>query len=299
MNNEKGERPIRILLIEDNPGDARLIQEMFAKIKDTSFNVEHADRLSKGLEHIAESGIDVIFLDLSLPDSQGLDTFTAVHNKAPQIPTIVLSGLSDEEVAVKAVGEGAQDYLVKGHVDSNLLERSIRYAIERQRMLEELRAMSLVDELTGLYNRRGFMALAQQQLKTANRVKKGIFLLFTDLDNMKWINDTLGHREGDQALIEIAQALKETFRESDVIARVGGDEFAVLLLIDTPEVGSEVFINRLHQNINTHNAKRNLHYQLSASMGIARYDPKHPYRIDELVAEADKLMYEQKRKKKK
>ncbi len=132
------EKYIKVLLIEDNPGDARLISEMLAEARGVNFDLECTNRLSPGLKRIGAGGIDVILSDLSLPDSQGLDTFAEVNAQAPSLPIIVLSGLDDEELAVKAVQEGAQDYLVKGQVDSSLLVRSIRYAIERKVTQEQL-----------------------------------------------------------------------------------------------------------------------------------------------------------------
>ena len=132
------QKHIRVLLIEDNPADARLIKEMLAEAKGANFHLECFDKLIPGLERTALGSIDVILLDLSLPDSTGLNTFTKLYAQTSGIPVIVLSGLDDEEVAVKAVQEGAQDYLVKGHVDSNLLVRSIRYAIERKQTQEQL-----------------------------------------------------------------------------------------------------------------------------------------------------------------
>lgn len=124
---------IRALLIEDNPGDARLIREMLAEVKGQAFDLKRAERLSAGLECLAEGGIDVVLLDLSLPDSHGLETFARVHAEAPEVPIIVLTGLADTELAVKAVREGAQDYLVKGELNGALLVRSVRYGIERHR----------------------------------------------------------------------------------------------------------------------------------------------------------------------
>jgi two-component sensor histidine kinase/CheY-like chemotaxis protein len=126
------EKNINVLLIEDNPGDARLIQEMLAEARGVTLNVQHAGSLSKGLEHINCNDIELALLDLSLPDSHGLDTFIKVQSNATDIPIIVLSGLDNEELAVEAVQRGAQDYLVKGKVDSDLLVRAIRYAIERK-----------------------------------------------------------------------------------------------------------------------------------------------------------------------
>jgi len=163
----------------------------------------------------------------------------------------------------------------------------------RVRMEEALRAMLLIDELTGLYNRRGFVTLGRQQLKTADRAKRRMVLLFADFDDLKWINDTFGHLEGDKALIEVADVLKETFRESDILARIGGDEF-VVLAIETNGAPVEVLTARLQENLEAHNAEGDLRYKLSLSVGIARYDPEHPCSIDELLARADKSMYEKK-----
>jgi len=132
------DKHIKVLLIEDNPGDAHLIRQMLAEVGIASFDLEWADRLSTGLERLAKGGIDVLLLDLSLPDSQGLDTFVRAQAQPPQAPIIVLSGLEDEMLAVEAVREGAQDYLVKGQVDSHLLGRAIRYAIQRKRAEETL-----------------------------------------------------------------------------------------------------------------------------------------------------------------
>ncbi len=172
------------------------------------------------------------------------------------------------------------------------------YAIAIQRKLaeEELRSLSLVDELTGLYNRRGFLTLAKQQLKVANRMKKGMLLIFIDLDNMKLINDSLGHHEGDLALIDTANIFRDTFRESDIIARIGGDEFVVLAL-ETNEYDAHAIVHRLNEQFARHN-RRDIHpYKLSISFGIVRYDPDSPCSIEELLVKADKKMYEHKRSK--
>jgi two-component system cell cycle response regulator len=294
--NEVSGKHTKILLIEDNPGDVRLLKEILTDVNTGQYKVVHVDCLSKGLKILSENSFDLILLDLSLPDSQSLDTFVKAHTQVPKVPIVVLTGLNDEMMAVSAVRQGAQDYLVKGEVDSNLLGRAIRYAIERQQLQVELRAMSLVDELTGLYNRRGFLILAQQQLKLAQRIGKEMLLLFADLDNMKQINDTLGHQEGDKALIKIAYILRDTYRKSDIIARIGGDEF-VVLAIEASEDKAEILISRLQKNLNNYNTQENLHYKLSISVGISVYDPKSSCSIDELIARADVLMYEQKRNK--
>ena len=164
------------------------------------------------------------------------------------------------------------------------------------RKLGELRAMSLVDELTGLHNRRGFLFLAQQHVKIANRTKRGMLLLFADLDDMKQINDRLGHQQGDLALIDTATILKEIFREVDIIARIGGDEFAILAM-EAAKDSADILRTRLQENFDACNAKGDRRYKLAISVGMSRYDPYTPCSIDELMARADASMYEQKQGK--
>ena len=132
---------IKILLIEDNPGDVRLIQELLSEAKRASFQIEVVEKLSDGLEALSARRFDVVLLDLSLPDSSGLETLAKAHATTEQEPVIVLTGLDDEDLAVDAVRKGAQDYLVKGQIDENVLGRAIRYAIERKRIEEEKRRL--------------------------------------------------------------------------------------------------------------------------------------------------------------
>jgi len=165
---------------------------------------------------------------------------------------------------------------------------------ELKSMEEKLRALSLTDELTCLYNRRGFLTLGEQLLKQSKRQKTGIFMLYADVDNLKEINDTFGHQEGDLALIEIANILKKNYRESDILARIGGDEF-VVIPVGTTGDNIELVTARLQKSFEIHNEERNRSYKLSLSVGTAYYDPEHPCSIDELLIQGDKLMYEQKR----
>jgi diguanylate cyclase (GGDEF)-like protein/PAS domain S-box-containing protein len=167
---------------------------------------------------------------------------------------------------------------------------------ERKRMEEEIIALTITDPLTGLHNRRGFFALAEQQLKIAERTKIGILLVFADMDGLKWINDHLGHQKGDEALAEAAAIFTEVFRDSDVIARVGGDEFVVLALGATLK-NSDILESRLQQYLDKHNAREGRDFKISISVGIVNIDPQHPCSIEELLSHADALMYEQKKKK--
>lgn len=167
----------------------------------------------------------------------------------------------------------------------------------RKKAEEQLRELSLLDELTGLTNRRGFYLLAKQQIKVADRSKRGLVLIFADMDGMKNINDTFGHKEGDRALIDAAGIIKGAFRASDIIARLGGDEF-IALSVEASEESKENIMARLHENLEAHNLETGKPYKLSISIGITIYDPAAPCTLDELIERGDKLMYENKQKRK-
>jgi diguanylate cyclase (GGDEF)-like protein/PAS domain S-box-containing protein len=167
---------------------------------------------------------------------------------------------------------------------------------DRKKMIEELHALSLKDDLTGLFNRRGFFTIATEFLKSSDRKKTKMYLLFMDLDNLKKTNDSLGHHQGDQALIAIAKILRKNFRRSDVIGRMGGDEFAVFPLEASKESVQKIE-HRLRKNILSFNEDRNNLFELSISVGVSCYDPFYPCSIDDLLVRADKVMYEEKRRK--
>lgn len=166
----------------------------------------------------------------------------------------------------------------------------------RKRIEERLHCLSITDELTGLFNRRGFSTLAERQAMLARRQNKGMLLLCLDLDDLKGINDAFGHNTGDLALIETARILKKTFRESDIISRIGGDEFTVFQIEDTATT-PEVLIRRLQQNLIARNEMGGQRYHLSFSVGVAHCTAESFISINELLIQADKSMYEQKRYK--
>lgn len=167
---------------------------------------------------------------------------------------------------------------------------------ERKRAEAALQSLSLVDELTGLYNRRGFLAITEQHLTAIRRNKKMPVILYADLDGLKVINDSLGHHEGDRALVKAAEIFRETFRSSDIIARIGGDEFVVLAAIG-PEESAEFLTNRLQEKFKAASAQWNHTYDLSVSVGLAHFDDDEGHSIEELMALADSAMYENKRHK--
>jgi diguanylate cyclase (GGDEF)-like protein len=175
---------------------------------------------------------------------------------------------------------------------SNALQLAVSCAVRQTLLERELRSLALTDELTGLYNRRGFWASATQQLKLAHRNTQEALIFFCDLDNLKQINDSYGHGEGDRALVRAANALAQTFRNSDVLARLGGDEFAVLASEASGQY-QEIILDRLRKNLEKSRASES-RYELSLSVGVGRFDPRSSVSLGELVAQADRAMYEQK-----
>jgi len=177
---------------------------------------------------------------------------------------------------------------------SELLMRAVRCAAKQYMLQAELGNLALTDELTGLYNRRGFMALAERQLKIGRRSGRGMLLFMMDVDRLKQINDSFGHLEGDRALKRTAEVLEETFRDSDVLARLGGDEFAVLAVEASGHSEAKIK-TRLFECLKAISAEPSRH-EISLSVGLARFDPCSRTSIGELLAKADESMYEQKRR---
>jgi len=278
-----------VLLIEDNPGDERLIREMIGEDPHATFSVHCADRLAKGLEHLTAGETALVILDLSLPDSFGLDTFTKVYAHSPAVPIIVLTGNDDDSLALSAVKGGAQDYLVKSRLDRELLLRSMHYSIERKRYQVQLERQANYDALTGLPNRN----LLHDRLRQAvhsQRTPRNIAVVFMDLDHFKFVNDSLGHSVGDKLLKAMGERLRSVLREGDTVGRVGGDEF-VLILNDQ---SNEEVIFRAMQRISAKVAEPltldGKELYVSASAGISLY-PQDGRDVDTLLKNADAAMY--------
>ena len=173
------------------------------------------------------------------------------------------------------------------------LERTVLCALKQSILDRELRSIALSDDLTSLYTRRAFLALANQQIRLMRRKGQGLLLFFADVDKLKEINDRYGHREGDLALVRVANALQRTFRISDILARLGGDEFVVLALEASGEDEAAI-LNRLERHLRESSVKET-RYALSVSVGMARFDPRRGASLGDLLAKADHEMYEAKR----
>ncbi len=289
-------RPINVLLVDPDEYALEEVEAGLAVSHAGVLHVEWVGELSQALARLTRGGLDAVLLNLDLADSQGMVTFERVYALAPDLPILVISAEPNEGEAFSSVQAGAQDYLVQGEMGPSLIVRSVRHAIERHRLFEALRSLSLIDDLTGLYNRRGFADLGEQHLKLARRSRRGITMVYFDLDRLKTINDSLGHHVGDRALRKVADILRATFRRSDIIARLGGDEFGVLAL-EAADERSETLVARLRERVDDFNQNRSEPYSLSVSIGMVHLEDDPGVRLRDLVAAADEAMYREKNAK--
>jgi diguanylate cyclase (GGDEF)-like protein len=288
-------KPLDVLIVEDDEDDYILTRDLLQDIDHMEVDIRWETTFEGGLAALELGRYAVCLMDYQLGARDGMSLLRSVQPEALTTPIIFLTGQDDRELDMKAMQAGAADYLVKGKVTAALLERSIRYAIQRQQLLMEMHRRSLIDDLTGLLNRRGFEEQATRQLRLAGRRGIGIALLYADIDNFKQINDRWGHNEGDRALREVADLIRSSFRESDVLARLGGDEF-VMIPIDATPPKELIPESRLLKKLEEYNRATDRPYQLSLSIGIAYCDPCEADTLWEIVAEADAAMYRHKLK---
>lgn len=279
-----------VIIVDD---DERLLEIFKTALSLEGYQCETASSAESALELINKTSFDIMLTDIRMPGIEGFELTHKAKKIIPDMAVIIMTAYAEEFSYDNAIAAGASDFIKKPFTLNELMAR-----IQHVKLQEKVRTMAVTDELTGLYNRRGFFSLVEKLLQLCKREKKGIFMLYTDLDGLKKINDTFGHKEGDMALIDIADILRNNYRESDIIARIGGDEF-VVIPIGTTEDSAKIATSRLQKNIEIHNSEINRSYKLSLSFGIAYYDPENPCSIDELLVQGDKLMYDQKRHKQK
>ncbi|HXX56773.1 MAG TPA: diguanylate cyclase [Thermodesulfovibrionales bacterium] len=277
-----------VIVVDNEETILSLIREIFTS---HGYHCETAPSAVIALELLSRRNFDVMVTDIVMPGMDGIELTKAAKSIRPDIAVIVMTGFVEDFTYDEAFEAGAADFIKKPFTEKEILMRAMK--VQQQ---ERLLAMSITDELTGIHNRRGFFAFAERLLMIARRQKKGLFMLYADLDHLKETNDTLGHREGDRALVDFAHVLKATCRESDIVSRIGGDEFAVIPIGTTRE-SVEAIITRLEKSIENHNATGKRSYRLSISFGVSYYDPEDPCSVDALIAQADRMMYQQKRLK--
>lgn len=292
---------LRVLLVEDEAGDAALVEAMLREIRSMAFDLRVATRFEHALHALCQERIDIVLLDLALPDAFGLEGMLTLQREFPMVPVVIMTGHSDEELDRAAVQNGAQGYLVKDEVSPALLVRTIRHAIERSRMKRELEAareaarhLATHDVLTGIPNRMLLDDRLAHAVDNARRSGAGLAVLLLDLNRFKAINDTCGHAVGDEVLRCVATRFTRQIRRSDTLARLGGDEFAVVLTnlqrdMDAARVAQKL-IDALAHPVTVGNEQ----FHIGTSIGIASF-PRDGTDAGTLLKNADLAMYHAKR----
>lgn len=280
---------ISILLVEDNPADRRLVAERLGQQHNGLFQLFFAESAREAIQKLKQHDISVILLDLQLPDCSELDSVTRVRAAAPGIPIVVLSEVEDEALAIRALKLGAQDFLVKWHTNEHLLVRAVQYALERKQAEEHLHHLAHHDSLTGLPNRKHFYDRLKQALGMARRQGHLLAVMFLDLGDFKRINDNYGHHFGDQLLQMVGKRLAGCVRETDTLARMGGDEFILAFSINHPE-DAGVAATKVLDAFDIPFTIEGESIRARASLGISLY-PSDGEDMETLIRNADTAMY--------
>lgn len=281
-----------ILILEDDAEDLSSLKQVFRRLNSTEveFETTFAKTCQEAINLLEVSEFDLILADLELKDKKGVELIRTLLDTTKTIPIITTSIFTEEERVREVIRMGAQEYLPKKELDPEHLLRSIYNAIERHSLRENLRSQIFTDELTNVYNRRGFMTFLKQQVSFAQRSRQGFYLLVIDVDFLKKINDSYGHPVGDQALIDVAQSLHHAFRSYDIIGRIGGDEFAVIA-INAAAASREQLIKNIQTSIQKLNEARLQPYHLSVSIGGVYYNGKEEVTVMDLLSLSDLDLY--------
>jgi len=306
---------MRILIAEDDPISCRILTANLTKWGHEVVVTRNGRDAWQAL-HV-QGAPPLAILDRVMPDVDGIEICRQLRQIDSPVHVILLTSLNRREDLLEGLEAGADDYLTKPldthelrvrlQAAGRILElqeslrqrvRELEEAIAERKIAEEaLRNLSLTDQLTGLYNYRGFINVAEHHAKTARRSKHPSLLIYADMDGLKEINDTLGHRAGSTAIAAVGQILRRTFRDCDIIARLGGDEFAVLVTnMQEPETAK--VLERLRRNLDAYNESGNDEFTLALSIGAVELDHEEPWSIEDQMARADEVMYREKREKK-
>jgi diguanylate cyclase (GGDEF)-like protein len=290
-------KPMNVLLIEEDSEEAHTLKTLASDNGTNWAVIKWADRLSSGLKNLSEGLFDLILLNPSLPDSEGLESLNKILHETKEVPVIVINSHDDEELAVQAIQAGAQDFLSLDHLDRFHFLRALRHAVERQHILKHLehsrmleRYLAYHDTLTKLPNRQLFFDRLVQAIAHARRSEASVAVLFLDLDGFKLINDTMGHSAGDLLLISVANRLMSCVRESETASRFGGDEFAVILGGVNREQDAAIVAKRILEAFKLPHMIAEQESYVSPSIGISMY-PDDGSDAETLVRNADIAMY--------
>lgn len=288
------EHPLRLLLVEDSKGDAILIERVLKNAMLGDVTIERKATLEEALQSLAEHEFDVVLLDRSLPDTVEFSGLHSVQNLSPKVPVIFLTAYQDEQTALQAIMEGAQDYLFKDKFDTHIIKRAIQYAVLRKQFEGILITRANYDMLTGLANRMLFENRVRNCIAKMRRQQGNASILFMDLDRFKQVNDSHGHTVGDQLLKDVGTRIRQVLRPYDTAARFGGDEFAVLLEGGQDANSAELVAKKLIAQIDTPFEIEGRSIRIGVSIGIVAFHGNEGESCEDLLLQSDAAMYKAK-----
>lgn len=289
-------KQINILLVDDDTADRKLARlALQSGLQSMEFIIDQAETLTKAFDILKKTDIDLVLLDLGLPDSTGIDTVVKLRNTNPNIPIIVLTGLADEQVGVEAIRKGAIDYMTKPFNPSGLRTR-IGITLQIVELQKKLLLLANTDELTGLANRRHFFDVLDREILRAKIEGTCLSVMMLDIDHFKSANDTYGHRGGDEILKQMGKILQENIYPLDVAARYGGEEFVILMPGTSPAKALQA-TERLRKIVDRYRWKAlDKQISITTSIGLASIDSNNLISSYDLIEKADTALYAAKRK---
>lgn len=284
---------VRVLVVDDNEGDCYLIKSLLAHASSVSYEVHWECVFENVLERVSDLEPDICLIDYSIGINSGLDLIKQLEAVRPYLPTVLLTGHSEHAIDVAAMQAGASDFLEKPKLESQLLDRTIRYAIEQKGTERRLSSLVEQDDLTGLYNRSGFAKKLKSAMEVASRTERMLAVMFLDLDRFKHVNDSLGHPVGDALLREVARRLRACCRSTDIIARMGGDEFAIVATHLKKSSGVGFLADKILDNFSVPFELSGHVVHAGISIGVTTY-PNDVGNADQLLMNADMALYQAK-----
>ena len=294
MANRQEHTPIHVLLLADGKANPQEVSKLLHTAGAFRLTVHHVTATAETLRLLRDTSPDVVLLYLARADNRGLAAIGEIQAIETSVPVVVLSERDDEAVALRAMHSGAEDFIVLDQTDAGRLHRAIRYALERKRAHGRLAYLAHYDPLTGLANRVLFRDQLERAIVRARRSGAMLAVMFLDLDRFKPINDTLGHDVGDNLLKEVAQRIKTCVRGSDTVARMGGDEFTVLLEHLDSERSAQIAATKTLEALRHHFAFAGRTVSVTCSIGVAVY-PEAGQDAETLIQSADAAMYKAKK----
>lgn len=293
-------QPLKVLLVEDDEDDFVITSNLLSEIPGRQVDLKWVATYADALREMESGKHDICLVDYALGERNGLELLHEAVEVNCVAPMIMLTGHNGYDIDTQAMKAGAADYLVKTQINTLLLERSIRHALQRSEIIENLRKLASHDELTGLHNRRAMDSLLQEVTDRHQRYNRPAALVMLDVDNFKGINDSYGHLIGDEVLRWLGQLLRETARSVDLLARYGGEELAIIL----PEMNSRQALGmaeRVRRRVGIHpfvfrqRDGQTVQIPITVSLGVAEM-PEDALTGDALIAAADQALYAAKRR---